>query len=54
MVRNGLRTSVPEQTLGLVQGADGRDQRLGQVILPLIHVSLKLDLQLTQHPQLRV
>lgn len=48
-----LRTGVPEQTLGPVQGADGGDERLGQVVLALVHVALELDLQLTQHPQLK-
>lgn len=50
--RSEARALAPVQALGLVQGCHHGHQRLGQVELAPVHVLLKLDLQVAQHPQL--
>lgn len=43
---------LPVEPLSLIQSSDRCDMRLCQVVFPIIHCSLKLNFQVTEHPQL--
>lgn len=46
------RSLLPVEPLSLIQSSNRCDVRLCKVVFPIIHGSLKLNFQVTEHPQL--